>query len=64
LKEKESLMVKIAELYQKYESAPKVADELRREGIHLSSPTIFKRVRKSLKYMVQNRPVLGVTLFK
>jgi transposase len=37
LKEKEDLMVKIVELYQKYESAPKVAEELKKEGIHLSA---------------------------
>jgi transposase len=54
LREKEALMVKIPELYQKYESAPKVADELKREGIHLSPPTILKRVRESLMHMVQN----------
>jgi hypothetical protein len=36
-------------LYLKYESAPKVADELKKEGIHLSPPTILKRVRKSFK---------------
>jgi transposase len=51
LKEKEDLMVKIVELYQKYESAPKVADELKKEGIRLSPPTILKRVRKSNIFM-------------
>jgi hypothetical protein len=38
-------------LYQKYESAPKVVDELKKEGIHLSPPTILKRVRSSKIYM-------------
>jgi transposase len=47
VKEKESLRSKIVEMYQKYKSAPKVADELRKEGIHLSSPTILKRVRET-----------------
>jgi transposase len=47
VKEKENLRSKIVEMYQKYESAPKVADELRKEGIHLSSPTILKRVRET-----------------
>lgn len=36
---------KLFELYKKLQSATKVAEELNKEGIQLSIPTILKRVR-------------------
>ena len=47
LKEKEKLKCRISDLYQKYESAPKVVEELKKEGIYLSAPTVLKKMREA-----------------